>query len=93
MCIEAQSTSSVLCRLSRGLLKDAKLVQSSVLLFCVNPASVFMSSIYTEPLFLLLSILGLLALQAGQAFQAAAWFGIAGASRSNGMAAHAKLKL
>ncbi len=53
-------------------------------LFCINPASVFMSSVYTECLFSLLTFSGLLSLECGHSWPAALLFMLATATRSNG---------
>ncbi len=54
-------------------------------LFCINPASVFMSAGYTECLFSLLTFSGLLALEHGRSWPAALCFMLATATRSNGI--------
>ncbi len=54
-------------------------------LFCINPASVFMSSLYTECLFSLLTFSGLLSLECGYSWPATLLFMLATATRSNGV--------
>ena len=54
-------------------------------LFCINPASVFMSAAYTECLFSLLTFSGLLGLQKHCPWTSSALFALAGATRSNGI--------
>ncbi len=54
-------------------------------LFCISPASVFMSAGYTECLFSLLTFSGLLALECGYSWPASVLFMLATATRSNGI--------
>ena len=57
----------------------------TVLFYTLNPASVFMSSVYTESLFACLSFAGMLAVKRTHLFTAAVLFGLASATRSNGI--------
>jgi phosphatidylinositol glycan class V len=57
----------------------------SVLLFTVNPAVVFTSSVYTESLFVCLSFLGMLAVSHSRLYIAAVMFALSSATRSNGV--------
>ena len=54
-------------------------------LFCINPASVFMSAVYTECLFALFTFSGLLALEKERSWIATLLFMLAVATRSNGI--------
>ncbi len=65
--------------------KNRRLGFLASLLFCVNPASVFMSAAYTECLFALLTFAGSLAIEKEQLWPACVLFTLAGATRSNGM--------
>ena len=78
------AAAAVLLRLGRRLLGDAARAERAALLFCLPPASVFHSMVYTESLFALLTFLGLDAGFAGRPAAAAAWFALAGGVRSNG---------
>ena len=66
------------------MLKDARCADLALALYCLNPASVFMSSIYTESLFSGLAFGGMLSLHGDRPFHAAVCFGVASACRSNG---------
>ena len=69
--------------LSLEVLQDSSLAARATLLFCLTPASVFYSAIYTESLFALLSFAGML--WAGRRpWLATAAFALATATRSNG---------
>ena len=57
----------------------------TVLFYTLNPASVFMSSVYTESLFACLSFAGMLAVKRTQLFIASVLFSLASATRSNGI--------
>ncbi|KAL6059272.1 GPI mannosyltransferase 2 [Balamuthia mandrillaris] len=52
-------------KLSVLILKDKRLATTATLLYCINPASIFMSAIYTESLFALLLFSALRLLQEG----------------------------
>ena len=54
-------------------------------LFCINPASVFMTAVYTECLFATFTFLGLLLLEKSYDWFAAVSFALANATRSNGI--------
>ena len=65
------------------MLQDSSLAARATLLFCLTPASIFYSAIYTESLFALLSFAGMLC--AGRRpWLATAAFALATATRSNG---------
>ncbi len=55
------------------------------LLFCLNPASIFFMSAYTESLYSLLAFTSMLALQRNNAYLAATTLFMASATRSNGV--------
>ncbi|VFQ69908.1 unnamed protein product [Cuscuta campestris] len=74
-----------LYRLSVIVVKDSELAMRASLLFCLNPASVFYSSIYTESLYALFSIGGLYYFTSGARNIATLWFALSGFSRSNGI--------
>jgi hypothetical protein len=73
----------VACRLSLRTLKDKHLAHLSVLLFCLNPASVFYSAAYTEAPYAAASLLGYWLLPTHH-WAAVAAFVAASAARSNG---------
>ena len=75
----------VLYLLTLEISKSRKISILTAALFCVNPASVFMSAAYTECLFCLLTFSGLLALQKHHLWTSCVFFALAGATRSNGM--------
>ena len=56
----------------------------TVLLFCVNPASIFMSAVYTESLFAFCTFIGLCLLISEHCWNASLMFALASATRSNG---------
>ena len=57
----------------------------TVLLFCINPASVFMSAVYTEALFAFFTFAGLCLLTHNHCWSASFLFSLASATRSNGI--------
>lgn len=54
-------------------------------LYCLNPASIFFSAAYTEPMFALFTFLALLYCEKGQLLTATFWFFLASAVRANGI--------
>ena len=87
-----------LYHLTKLVLRDDRLAETSAILFCVNPASVFMSAMYTESLFSFCCFAGLLCLErasdiwdsgGGVALRLVAGtvlcFAAASATRSNGI--------
>ena len=72
-------------RLSIIILQREKIAKAATVLYCFNPASVFMSSPYTESPFALLSFLGMLACSRRQFLLASFYFAGAGCMRSNGI--------
>lgn len=72
---------------SLSVLKDAKLAYTASVIYCINPASVFMSSLYTESLFAALTFFGIRAFVRENTFVATLAFTAASATRSNGIIA------
>ncbi|TPX49451.1 hypothetical protein SeMB42_g01558 [Synchytrium endobioticum] len=77
--------SVLLYRLSLNVLKDHKAAFVSSLLFCVGPGGPFMSSIYTESPFAMLTFGGMLAFSRQQNLIAAWCWCLASLLRSNGV--------
>ena len=75
----------VLFLLTRALGGSRKLSFVVTVLYCFNPASVFMSAAYTETLFALWTFSGMLACQRSNVWLGAALFSLATATRSNGV--------
>ena len=65
--------------------KNQRLSLLTALLFCINPASVFMSAVYTECLFALCTFSGLCLLTKRYCWTASVVFALAVATRSNGI--------
>ncbi|XP_022094088.1 GPI mannosyltransferase 2-like [Acanthaster planci] len=75
----------LLYHLGVRVLSCQRLAYKAALLFCINPASVFMTSAYTESLFASLSFAGMLALEHDKLLCSALCFAFSGAARSNGI--------
>ncbi|KAL5499908.1 hypothetical protein EMCRGX_G011377 [Ephydatia muelleri] len=73
-----------LYELTMEIFQSRKLSLISAALFCINPASVFMSAVYSEAVFTCLSLWGMLCVQRGRPARACALFALATATRSNG---------
>lgn len=58
---------------------------TSALLFCINPASIFFSALYSEALFSLMTFSGLWTLESGQYWVSLSLLGLSAAVRSNGV--------
>ena len=58
---------------------------SAALMFCLTPASVFMSTVYTESVFVRLLFAGMLCVQRSHMYTAMCLFSLAAATRSNGV--------
>ncbi len=71
------------CSLSLDVLRDASLAARATLLFCLTPASIFYSAIYTESIFTLASFVGMRHARR-RPWLATAAFMLATATRSNG---------
>ncbi|TGZ70975.1 hypothetical protein CRM22_002890 [Opisthorchis felineus] len=74
-----------LYRLSLELIGSEKISYVSALLFCVNPASIFFSSIYSESLYFTLTLLALRLYERNRLFPSALLFALTAACRSNGL--------
>lgn len=86
-----------LYKLTRSLFGGSKIALVSSLLFCFNPASVFMSSLYTESLFSFLQFTALYYLEQERSVPALLLFSLGCGTRSNGViscgfVAHSVLK-
>ena len=73
--------------ISVKVLKDSKIAFNAAILYCINPASIFMSSLYTESLFSMLTFLGLRFYLNNSIFVSTIVFMIASFVRSNGIIA------
>ncbi|XP_071104836.1 GPI mannosyltransferase 2-like [Haliotis cracherodii] len=80
-------SASTLFHLGVQVLKDERLAYKAALLFCITPASIFMTAPYSECLFTYLFFSGLLAFASGDTMKAAFWFGLSASTRSNGLVA------
>ncbi|KAL8457586.1 hypothetical protein ACS0TY_035450 [Phlomoides rotata] len=67
------------------VLKDKEVALRASTLFCLNPASIFYSSIYSESLYAVLSFGGLYHYLKGTYNYATLWFALSGCARSNGV--------
>ncbi|VDP94040.1 unnamed protein product [Echinostoma caproni] len=75
----------LLFRLGLNVLGSAKVSYFAALLFCLNPALVFFSSLYSESLFLLCTLLALSCYEQRRLFRASFFIALSVACRSNGM--------
>lgn len=75
----------VLYVLTFELSGNKKLSLLTAILFTLNPASVFMSAVYSETLFSLFTFSGLLALERRRPWLSSLMFGLASFTRSNGI--------
>ncbi|XP_077990533.1 GPI alpha-1,6-mannosyltransferase 2-like [Glandiceps talaboti] len=71
--------------LSNSVLKDEKMAFRAAILFCINPAGVFMTSAYTESTFAMVGFLAMFLLEKKHLLLAALVFALSTATRSNGM--------
>lgn len=71
--------------LTLQLSRNRRLSLLTAALFCINPASVFMSAVYTECLFALFTFSGMLAVDKERPWIATILFMLAVATRSNGV--------
>eukprot|EP01130_Rhizamoeba_saxonica_P015601 TRINITY_DN7047_c0_g1_i5.p1 TRINITY_DN7047_c0_g1~~TRINITY_DN7047_c0_g1_i5.p1 ORF type:complete len:309 (-),score=24.56 TRINITY_DN7047_c0_g1_i5:675-1601(-) len=76
-----------LYRLTRVVLQDDEMARVSTLLYCFNPASVFMSSLYTESIFAMFTFGALFYLYTSREVIAVLFFMMATSTRSNGILA------
>ncbi|RKP07024.1 GPI mannosyltransferase 2 [Thamnocephalis sphaerospora] len=72
-------------RLTRTMFGDHRFALVSATLFCLAPSSMFMSSMYAESLFALLSFVGMGFMQRGNHFAAACVWALSTLARSNGI--------
>lgn len=72
-------------RLGTSILNDEVLARAAAMLYAFNPAAVFHSAIYTEPLFAFLSFTGCLLLAKRRKNSACVAFALASLTRSNGV--------
>ena len=77
----------LLYQLTLKVFGSSKMAAMTSLLFVINPASVFMSSVYTESLFAVFSFAGMLCLETQRSWVAILLFALGGATRSNGVLA------
>eukprot|EP01105_Mastigella_eilhardi_P013819 TRINITY_DN3147_c0_g1_i1.p1 TRINITY_DN3147_c0_g1~~TRINITY_DN3147_c0_g1_i1.p1 ORF type:complete len:423 (-),score=97.04 TRINITY_DN3147_c0_g1_i1:1320-2588(-) len=75
----------VLYRLSQRVLKNQQLVWLATVLYCLTPANIFMSSIYTESPFALLTLTACLLLSNRMYWGATLVFALASCARGNGI--------
>ncbi|TPP61049.1 GPI mannosyltransferase 2 [Fasciola gigantica] len=75
----------LLFRLGLVVLGSVKVSYFAAVLFCLNPALVFFSSLYSESVFLFFTLLGLLSYEQGRLFRASFFFALSVACRSNGL--------
>ena len=75
----------VFYRLSVCVLKDETLAFKAAQLFCINPASIFFSACYTESLYCVLTLNGMLQFERRNFMISAFFFALSGATRSNGL--------
>ena len=78
-------TSKILFNLSLVVLKSQKLAFISSILFCINPASIFFSAVYSESLYCFLIFYGLLQINKNNNVLSCLIMGMTGATRSNGL--------
>ncbi|CAG5131517.1 unnamed protein product, partial [Candidula unifasciata] len=77
-------TAVLLYRLGKHLMK-VDIAYFGALMFCINPASIFMIAPYSETLYMFLLLLALLKLQEGAMFTASFFIGLSVFTRSNGL--------
>ena len=76
---------SALYLLTLEITRNRRLSFQAAALFCINPASVFMTAVYTECLFAMFVFLGLFLLEKHWDWLATLSFSLAAATRSNGI--------
>ncbi|XP_059175549.1 GPI mannosyltransferase 2-like [Physella acuta] len=79
------ATVFLLFQLGKSILRDEEVSYYACLFFCINPASIFMSAIYSETLFAFFNILAMLELHRKRIYWASLYFGLAVFTRSNGI--------
>jgi len=75
----------VLFKLTNQIFCNPRLSHMTIILFCINPATIFMTTTYTESLFSLLVFTGLWALHSDHTWIATVMFSLATLTRSNGI--------
>lgn len=78
-------TTNVLYRLSKSILKSESLAYKAALLFCFNPASIFMSAFYSEILFAYLTFYSMLKFEERKRNHYMMLSSLSCLSRSNGL--------
>ncbi|KAH9500489.1 hypothetical protein Btru_072065 [Bulinus truncatus] len=79
-------TSLLLYRLGKMVLKTDKIAFYASLLFCINPASIFMSAVYSEIMYTFFLIAALVALNMKKKIISSFLLGLSIFTRSNGLA-------
>eukprot|EP00668_Euglena_longa_P014022 GGOE01017982.1.p1 GENE.GGOE01017982.1~~GGOE01017982.1.p1 ORF type:complete len:303 (+),score=59.14 GGOE01017982.1:28-909(+) len=79
------AAAGLLYRLTEAVLEDRRWARAAALLFCISPASVFMSAAYTESCYTMLGFAGMLAWVHRHRWVAAVLFMMATVVRSNGI--------
>lgn len=77
--------SVVLFRLSKNTLKSEFLAYQSIIMFCINPASIFMSAFYSETLFAYLSFSAMLMFEERKKGYVLLYSSLSSLTRSNGL--------
>ena len=78
-------TAENLFKLGQKVTKNDRIAYIGALLFCINPATVFMTAPYSEILFIYLTVKGMLALENNNKLLASIFFGLSCVTRSNGL--------
>ena len=71
--------------LGKKVLNNEALAYKAALLFCINPASIFMTAAYSESLFAMISFTAMCNFEGGSTVLGALQFGLTGLVRSNGI--------
>lgn len=74
-----------LYKLSLLVLKDKSLAYRAAQLFCINPASIFFTAAYSEPIYAFLAFTGMFVVESGDNINGSLWFGFSALARSNGL--------
>ena len=78
-------TAENLFKLGQKVIENDRIAYIGALLFCLNPATVFMSAPYSEILFMYISVTGMLNLENDNKLSASICFGLSCITRSNGL--------
>lgn len=78
-------TAETLYQLGKLVTSNDTIAYTASLLFCINPASVFMSAVYSECIFSYLTVTALLKLEEGRKCTAAVYLAFTCLTRSNGL--------